>query len=192
MPESTNRTRKIVITGVMGAVAIVLGATRIGFIPWVSGASLTIMHVPVIIGAILEGPVVGAVIGFIFGLFSLIRAATSPTSPVDVFFTNPLISILPRMIIGITTWLVYRAFREKWLTVAVITSSVVGSLTNTVLVLGALGAVGAFPWTLIGGIFVANGLPEAAAAAMIAIAVIVTWKSVGTNKKAKLDDLDES
>ena len=33
------------------------------------------MHVPVIIGAVLEGPIVGLVIGFIFGLFSLIQAA---------------------------------------------------------------------------------------------------------------------
>ena len=47
--SDSNRTRKIVITAVMAAVSVVLGATRLGFIPWFSGASLTIMHVPVII-----------------------------------------------------------------------------------------------------------------------------------------------
>ncbi len=189
--SDTNRTKKIVITGVMAAISVVLGATRLGFIPWLSGASLTVMHVPVIIGAILEGPVVGVVIGFIFGLFSLIQAAVSPTGPVDVFFTNPLVSILPRVIIGITTWLVYRAFKDRWIPVAVISASIVGSLTNTILVLGALGVAGALPWELVGTITIANGLPEAGAAALLSIAVITTWKSVGLNRKARLDDLEE-
>ncbi len=175
----------------MAAISVVLGATRLGFIPWLSGASLTVMHVPVIIGAILEGPVVGMVIGFIFGLFSLIQAAVSPTGPVDVFFTNPLVSILPRILIGATTWLVYGAFRDRWLPVAVILSSVVGSLTNTVLVLGALGVAGALPWQLVGTITVINGLPEAGAAALISIAVITSWKSISLNRKSKLDDLEE-
>ena len=189
--SNTNRTRKIVIAGVMAAISIVLGVTRLGFIPWLSGASLTIMHVPVIIGAILEGPVVGMIIGLIFGIFSLVQAAVSPTGPVDVFFTNPLISVLPRVLIGLTTWLVYRAFRDRWLPVAVISSSIAGSLTNTLFVLGALGAAGALPWALIGTITIANGLPEAGAAALISIAVIVSWKSVGIKKKADLDKLED-
>ena len=75
-------------------------------------------------------------IGLIFGLFSLIQAAVSPTGPVDVFFTNPLISILPRILIGLTTWLVYRAFHERWLPLALISASIAGSLTNSLLVLG--------------------------------------------------------
>ncbi len=62
-----NRTRKIVITGVLSAVSIFLGITRLGFIPWLSGASLTIMQVPVILGAVLEGPIVGLAIGLVFG-----------------------------------------------------------------------------------------------------------------------------
>ncbi len=57
-----DRIRKIVVTGVMGAIFNLLGITHWGFIPWFSGASLTIMHVPVIIGAVLEGPVVGTLI----------------------------------------------------------------------------------------------------------------------------------
>jgi uncharacterized membrane protein len=102
-----NKIRKIVIAGVLGAISIFLGATRLGFIPYFSGASLTIMHVPVIIGAVLEGPIVGVVIGFIFGIFSLIQAAIAPQGPADVWFVNPLVSILPRLFIGPVSWLVY-------------------------------------------------------------------------------------
>ena len=73
----------------MGAIAVFLGLTRWGFIPWFGGVSLTIMHVPVIIGAVLEGPIVGALIGLIFGLFSMIQAAVAPNGSLDVWFTNP-------------------------------------------------------------------------------------------------------
>ena len=93
-------TRKIVLAGAMGAISIFLGATHLGFIPWFAGAALTIMHVPVIIGAVLEGPLVGLLIGLIFGAFSLLQGAIAPTGPTDVWFTNPLISILPRIFIG--------------------------------------------------------------------------------------------
>ena len=58
--EST-KIQKIVIAGVMSAIAIFLGATRLGYIPWVTGISLTVMQVPVIIGAVLGGPLVGLV-----------------------------------------------------------------------------------------------------------------------------------
>ncbi|MFY9365109.1 MAG: ECF transporter S component, partial [Brevefilum fermentans] len=108
-----DRTRKIVITGVLSAISIFLGITRLGFIPWFSGVSLTIMHLPVIIGAVLEGPVVGFAIGLIFGIFSLIQAAIAPTGPTDVWFTNPLISVIPRLFIGPISWLVYRALK-RW------------------------------------------------------------------------------
>ncbi len=97
---SQDRTRKIVVTGVLGAISIFLGVTHWGFLPWFSGASITIMTVPVIIGAVLEGPWVGVGVGLIFGLFSLIQASVAPTGPVDVWFTNPLLSVLPRLFIG--------------------------------------------------------------------------------------------
>ena len=190
--SDSGRTRKIVITGVMAAVSIVLGATRLGFIPWFSGASLTVMHVPVIIGAILEGPVVGMITGLIFGLFSLIQAAVAPTGPVDVFFVNPLISVLPRIIIGLVSWLVFVAFRGKMMTLSTILAAIAGSLTNTLLVLGALALAGALPWSLVVAITTANGLPEAGAAAVIATAVILSWKAVERKgQKSKLDDLED-
>lgn len=43
--------RNIVIAGVLGAVAILLGVTRIGYIPVPTAAgNATIMHIPAIIG----------------------------------------------------------------------------------------------------------------------------------------------
>jgi uncharacterized membrane protein len=183
-----SRTRKIVLTGILGAISIVLGITHWGFIPWFSGASLTVMHVPVIIGAILEGPWVGAAIGLIFGVFSLIQAAVAPTGPADVWFTNPVVSVLPRLLIGPVAWFVWKLLK-KWEIPALIVSGIAGSLTNTVLVLSALGFFGFLPWQVIATIAIANGLPEAGAAAILVLVVVAAWKRISLNKKqgANLD-----
>jgi len=185
------RTRKIAITGVMGAISILLGATHWGFIPWFSwaGAALTVMHVPVIIGAILEGPLVGAGLGLIFGLFSLLQAAIAPTGPADVWFVNPLVSILPRLFIGPLAWLVYRGLARFNEIVALIQAGIVGSLTNTVLVLGMIGLLKHLPWVAVppvpSVIFIAlvNGVPEAIAAALVTLFVIAAWKRIELGRR---------
>ncbi len=176
------RTRKIVITGVLSAISIFLGVTRLGFIPWISGASLTIMQVPVIIGAVLEGPVVGLGIGFIFGVFSLIQAAVAPTGPTDVWFTNPLLSIMPRLFIGPVSWLIFRGLK-RWKIPALIAAGIGGSLTNTALVLGMIGLLGYVPWQAMLAIILANGLPEAAASAILVVAVVSIWQQLDRGKK---------
>ena len=175
--------RKIVIGGVMGALAIFLGWTHLGFIPWVAGAALTIMHVPVIIGAVLEGPVVGTAIGLTFGLFSLLQAVLAPTGPVDIWFQNPIISVLPRLFIGIVAWLSYKALKKVNEPLALGVAGVLGSLTNTVLVLGAIGLFKHMPWAALPPIAVANGLPEAALAAILTVAVVVAWKRIETGRR---------
>ena len=177
-----DRTRKIVITGVLSAISIFLGITRLGFIPWITGASLTIMQVPVIIGAVLEGPVVGMAIGLIFGVFSLIQAAVAPTGPTDVWFTNPLLSILPRLFIGPMSWFIYRLL-NRWKIPALLSAGIVGSLTNTTLVLGMIGVLGYVPWVAIPPIIFGNGLPEAVASAILVVSVVSIWHQIERHGK---------
>lgn len=102
--------RKLTIIGVLGAISIVLGMTPLGFIP-VGPTRATIMHIPVIIGAIIEGPIVGALVGLIFGLFSIYQAITAPT-PVSFVFLNPIVSVLPRILIGITAYYTYKGLNS--------------------------------------------------------------------------------
>ena len=173
-----DKVRKIVVAGVMGAISIFLGATHLGFIPWFAGAALTVMHVPVIIAAVLEGPVVSAVVGLIFGAFSLIQGAIAPTGPADVWFVNPLVSIVPRLLIGPVAWVVYRAVRPLKEV-----AGVAGSLTNTVLVLGVLGLYRYLPWKLIGTIAATNGIPEAVIAAVLTAVVFASWRGIESKRK---------
>ncbi len=191
-----NRTRKIVVAGVLGAITVILGATHWGFIPW-GLASFSIMQVPIIIGAILEGPVVGAVIGLIFGLFSMFQASAAPTGPLDPLFVNPLLSVLPRLFIGPMAWLAWNALK-KWPVAGMIAGGIVGSLTNTVLVLGMLGLVfgksemvmsvlGENVWKTLWGVGVANGLPEAGISAVITLIVVAAVRQITVGKKKGAD-----
>jgi len=184
MPQ--DRTRKLVITGVMGAITILLGVTHWGFIPWFGGISLTIMHVPVIIAAILEGPVVGLGVGLIFGIFSMIQAAVAPSSPADVWFTNPVLAVLPRLFIGPVAYYVWKLL-ERIPVVGLIIAGVAGSLTNTILVLGVIGLMGLLPWAVLGGIVISNGLLEAGVSAFIVLVVVAAWRRIKVGKRQGSD-----
>lgn len=108
--KSSSKIRKMAVVGVLGAISCVFAMTPIGFIP-VGPTNATIMHIPVIVGAILEGPVVGMLVGLIFGIFSLIRAITTPTIISPVFY-NPLVSILPRVLIGLVSYYTFIAVKR--------------------------------------------------------------------------------
>ena len=108
MKKNNLTNRKFVTAGMLGAITIVLGMTPLGLIP-LGLINATTMHIPVIIAAIAEGPVVGALVGLIFGVSSLLNAIIRNPSPVSFVFYNPLISILPRILIGITSYYAYKA-----------------------------------------------------------------------------------
>jgi uncharacterized membrane protein len=191
------RIRKIAVAGVLSAVVIVLGFAGLGFILLPLGA-VTILHVPVIIGAILEGPLVGFFIGLLFGIFSIIQAAMVAATPVDLAFLHyPFIAILPRILIGPAAWAVYtlisgrpktpappRLIRES---AALIAAAVAGTLVNTVLVLSSLVlVVPEISWQLAVTVGVTNGPAEAAVASIITLAVILAWKHIPRGGKSRL------
>lgn len=138
MGNSRQNVRKMVIVAMLSGICLFLGLTGLGFIP-LPLFKLTILHLPVIIGAIIEGPVVGASIGLIFGLFSIYQNITAPT-PMSPFFYNPLISILPRVLIGIVSYYVYKFLRSKLKNVklSISIAAIIGSLVNTIGVLGLI------------------------------------------------------
>ena len=138
MGNSRQNVRKMVIVAMLSGICLFLGLTGLGFIP-LPLFKLTILHLPVIIGAIIEGPVVGASIGLIFGLFSIYQNITAPT-PMSPFFYNPLVSILPRVLIGIVSYYVYKFLRSKLRNVklSISIAAIIGSLVNTIGVLGLI------------------------------------------------------
>ena len=86
------KTLKLVQLALLGALIVVLAFTPfIGYIP-LGVTRATIVHIPVIIGSILLGPKMGAVLGGLFGLTSFIN--NSFISPNITSFTfTPLYSV---------------------------------------------------------------------------------------------------
>lgn len=115
--------KNISIIGLLGALTAVLGMTPLGFIP-IGPTRATIMHIPVIVGSILYGPMVGGFVGLIFGIFSIINALVNMT-PVSFVFLNPIVSVLPRVMIGIGSYYAYKSVRSiggknfKWILMAI-------------------------------------------------------------------------
>ncbi|MSS77084.1 ECF transporter S component [Anaerococcus sp. WCA-380-WT-2B] len=109
--NNKEKTRQMVTVSMLGAITIVLGLTPMGYIP-LGLINITTMHIPVIIAAILEGPVVGGLVGLIFGLSSLANAMLRP-GPISFVFYNPLISIFPRILIGVFSGLTFRYLKNK-------------------------------------------------------------------------------
>ncbi len=157
--------RQIVIAGILGGIAIFLGYTRLGFIPVPNLAgNATIMHVPAILGGALEGPVVGTIVGGIFGVFSFIQAEVP-------FFRDPLVSILPRLFIGVVAWAVFASLRNFSLDLASAVAGVLGSLTNTVGVLGMAVLLGYLPLAAVVPV-VPQAIAEAIIAAIVTVVVV--------------------
>ncbi len=179
MEEKIFSVRRIVISGVLAAIAILLGWTRLGFIPVPTLAgNATIMHIPAIIGGVMEGWLVGGIVGTIFGLFSFLQATTP-------LFKDPLVAILPRIFIGVTAYFTYAALRKNEY-VALVLAAVVGTLTNTVLVLGMAVIRGYIPLVAIPTI-IPQAVAEIIIAAIITVAVVAAWKRVETGSgKAKM------
>ncbi len=181
-----SRTRKIVIVGVLGAIIALMSFTPLGFVPWFSGVSLAIVHIPVIIAAIIEGPLAALVTGLIFGLSSLYQAHYLPRGPADPLFQDPFISVLPRLLFSLVPWLIWKLSSRRPV-IGLILTGALGSLAHTILVLAMLGLRGYLPWGGLSAIAVANGLPEAGLAAVLTLAIVAAWWQMPVGKRHGAD-----
>ena len=101
------------LTGIFTAIIITMSVVPfLGYIP-LGFMNATIIHVPVIVGALLLGPRYGAFLGFVFGMTSLIKATLTPSVTSFVFspfitiggysgnMWSVVIAIVPRVLIGV-------------------------------------------------------------------------------------------
>lgn len=109
------RLRAMLVTALMGVLVVVLGMTPAGFVPVPTPAgAATTMHIPVILAALVQGPVAGAVTGLLFGAFSFWRALVAAGNPVArMMFSDPLVAFGPRILIGVVAYLAFRASSSR-------------------------------------------------------------------------------
>lgn len=121
--QSRTKSYELVLTALFTAIIIIMAFTPLGYIPLVV-INATIIHIPVILGAIFCGPKKGAFLGFVFGLTSFIKNTLMPTS-LSAFVFSPvlassfvgpsgiikstIICFVPRILVGIIPYFVYKA-----------------------------------------------------------------------------------
>ena len=120
------KTYELVLTALFTAIIIIMAFTPLGYIPLVV-INATVIHIPVILGALFLGPKKGAFLGFVFGLTSFInntfKAATASAfvfSPVlaanmvgvSGIFKSTYICFVPRILVGVVPYFVYILIRN--------------------------------------------------------------------------------
>ena len=150
-----NRTQKISETtkiALFVAIIVLLSVTPLGYIS-LGVINATTIQMPVIIGAVLFGWKKGAFLGGVFGLTSLIKNTIQPNVTSFVFspfipvfgeengsFFAIIISLLPRIMIGVASALAFSLLSKAKLnsTVSSAAAGFLGSMTNTVFVMGGI------------------------------------------------------
>lgn len=83
-------TSAMVLTGLFTAIIIIMSVTPLGYIP-LGVINATIIHIPVILGALYCGPKRGAFLGFVFGMTSFIKNTVTPAT-LSAFVFSPVLA----------------------------------------------------------------------------------------------------
>jgi uncharacterized membrane protein len=137
MRKNRNVFQMTIISMLVAILIIQTFVPILGYIP-LGPIDVTIVHITVILAAVLFGSKTGLIVGTAWGLLSMIRAYIQPT-PFNIVFLNPLISVLPRLLVGWVSGLLFQAIKnrlsERW---SYTLTALVGTLMNTILVLGGI------------------------------------------------------
>lgn len=154
--RKTNKIQEFAVTSLFASIIFLMAFTPIGFIQ-LGVIKATIIHIPVIIGSIVLGPKIGALLGGIFGLTSLINNTVvpallsfvfSPLIPVPGLGRGSVLALLicfgPRILVGVVPYYVdlfmkrWRREDKKWRIISLFSAGIAGSLTNTLLVMNLI------------------------------------------------------
>ena len=120
------KTYELVLTALFTAIIVIMAFTPLGYIPLLV-INATIIHIPVILGALFLGPKKGAFLGFVFGLTSFINNTFNPAtasafvfSPVIAYnvagvagiFKSLYICFVPRILVGVVPYFIYILIRN--------------------------------------------------------------------------------
>ncbi|MBO5227390.1 MAG: ECF transporter S component [Lachnospiraceae bacterium] len=201
--NTSKKTFRMVLTALFMAIVIIMAfVPNLGYINLVV-IKATLIHVPVIIGSIVLGPQMGAVLGLTFGVTSLINNSINPSLLSFAFspfysvgdiggnFFSIIICFVPRILVGVVPYYVYKGlmalmknFKAKQ-AVALPVACALGAFTNTLLVMNmiyiffkdefaaAKSIAVEVVYDTILGIIAANGIPEAIVAVIIGTTISI-------------------
>ena len=127
--------RKMTATALLMALVIVLQLVG-GMIPPVSGFSISLVLIPVIMGSALYGPKTGMLLGGVFGAVVVVNCITGVDGGgAMVFQANPVLCILVVMakgiLAGLASGLVYRLLHNTNTYIAMLAAAIICPVVNT-------------------------------------------------------------
>lgn len=122
------QTKKLVLTAILTALVIIL--QMMGSFIRFGMFSISLVLIPIVIGAALCGYKAGSWLGFVFGVAVIISGDAAPFFAIDILGTIITV-ILKGTLCGLAAGLTYKLIEKKNLYVAVMASAVVCPLVNT-------------------------------------------------------------
>ena len=127
------KTKELTINAMLMAVTVIMAIIpQLGVIT-IGVATVTIMHIPVIVAGLVLGLRAGLINAFVFGLSTLFVALTRGASPFDLLFINPLVSILPRLVFGLSVGVVANITKKyiKNFSISAIITAIISTIVHT-------------------------------------------------------------
>lgn len=149
MNYSLKKTKSNVRLALLLGIMSILAFTPLGFIT-IPPVSITLLHIPVIIGAITMGVKGALFLGVSFGVLSMVKATIGSVSPIDILFSpflsgSPIQSIIlsvgTRVVFAISVYLIFKTLSKNHkinVKFSIGMSSLIGTIIHTILVLLAL------------------------------------------------------
>lgn len=185
---STKKLRRFTQLSILIALILIMGFTPLGYLK-VGLVEISFLTIPVVIGAIVLGPLSGAILGGVFGITSFIQCFGMSAFGAQLLEINPILTailcIIPRVLMGYLAGLIFVAIKkiDKHKLVSYAAASLSGALLNTILFVGGLvllfgnseyigSMIGGRNVLAFGAAFVGiNGIVEAIAATIVGAAV---------------------
>src|SRR5690554_4498764 len=137
------RTVKMVLLAILVAIMLVLAFTPLGYLK-LGVVEISFMMVPVAVGAIVLGPLAGAILGGVFGATSFIQALGMSPFGVMLKSINPfytfLLTMVPRILMGWLAGLIFQGLyrNEGTRKISYEAGSLSSALLNTIFFVGLL------------------------------------------------------
>ena len=143
MNKSKFSTKYLVELALLVAIILLMAFTPIGYIK-TAGLEITLIVVPVAVGAVTMGPTAGAILGAVFGITSYIQCFGMSQFGTILMGVNPFLTFLvcvpTRILEGWLTGLIYQGLRKTKLHsgVSVTIANLCCPLLNTTFFMGTL------------------------------------------------------
>ncbi len=200
MNRNKTTLRTLIMTALFIAIMLALQLTGLGLIN-LGIINITFYCTLIAIGTLSIGLVPGLVMAFVFAAISFWKALSAPSGLVLPIIQLGgvgvaacfLMSFVPRLLVPLAVHFASKTFGKKKPYVGMTVGAVLGSLTNTVLYLGILllsyallistysginekGFAGIL--TVVGGVVLYGGIPEAVAAGLLVPPIVTAIKKI--------------